>query len=343
MPDLSLQAAIFLLVLALTGAIRAFAVRREILDIPQARSAHTTPTPVGGGLAIVLVLLGYCIYLLTIGDIASQSFLVLSGAFFIAILGLFDDVLRLNVWVRLTLQFLSAIWSLVWLGEVAAIDIAGWQLTQQWLLIPLAAFALVWLLNLYNFMDGIDGFAGSELLFVNVMTLLFVINNNAPVVMHISAALAASAAGFLVWNWPPAKIFMGDVGSGFSGFMLGILALLSMQAGVMTVFTWLILLGVFVTDATITLVRRAVNNERWYEGHSTHAYQHAARHYKSHGKVTITMIVVNCVWLAPLAYMSTQQQELGIFYSFIALLPLAVASLRMEAGKPPLNIQLQKQ
>ena len=211
MPDLSLQAAIFLLVLALTGVIRAFAVRREILDIPQARSAHTTPTPVGGGLAIVLVLLGYCIYLLTIGDIASQSFLVLSGAFFIAILGLFDDVLRLNVWVRLTLQFLSAIWSLFWLGEVAAIDIAGWQLTQQWLLIPLAAFALVWLLNLYNFMDGIDGFAGSELLFVNVMTLLFVINNNAPVVMHISAALAASAAGFLVWNWPPAKIFMGDV------------------------------------------------------------------------------------------------------------------------------------
>lgn len=322
----------FLLAVILTGIIRQVSLQRQILDIPLQRSAHTVPTPTGGGLAIVVPVLLICSFHFVSGELSLNEFLALLGAVFIALVGLLDDIHELRVWMRISLQFLAAIWAVYWLGKVPAIDIAGWQLASPMLLNILAVFALVWLLNLYNFMDGIDGIAGSELLFVNVVSLLFVINTEAGALPVIALPLAAAAAGFLCWNWPPAKIFMGDAGSGFSGFMLGLLALLSMQAGVMTVWTWLILLGVFVIDATVTLIRRIMSGQRWYEGHSSHAYQHAARTYKSHGKVTITTVVVNCVWLAPLAYLSTQEQQLGFFLSIIALAPLTFVAFHFQAG-----------
>lgn len=325
----------FLAAFILTGVIRRVAMRKQILDIPQQRSAHSQPTPTGGGLAIVLpVLVVASIYFVS-GVLPANVFLAMFGALTIALVGLLDDLLQLKVWMRISLQFLAAVWSVLCLGEVAAINVAGWELNNAWLLGVLAVFALVWLLNLYNFMDGIDGIAGSELVFVNVMSWFFVINTEAASVGLLATALLAAAAGFLCWNWPPAKIFMGDVGSGFSGFMLGLLALLSMQAGVMTVWTWLILLGVFVTDATLTLARRVFSRQRWYEGHSSHAYQHATRKYKSHSKVTITIVVINCIWLAPLAYLSTREQELGFFLSLLALTPLALLAYRFQAGTAP--------
>lgn len=125
---------------------------------------------------------------------------------------------------------------------------------------------------------------------------------------------------------------MGDVGSGFCGFALGLLAIISMQSGLMTVWTWVILLGVFVTDSTFTLLRRLWRGERWYEGHASHAYQNAARLYKSHAKVTITILMINCLWLAPLAWVSVTKPELGFFLSLIALAPLVAVAYRLQAG-----------
>ena len=183
-------------------------------------------------------------------------------------------------------------------------------------------------------MDGIDGLAGSELIFVNLVSLFLVINSGDQVVAVLSATLAAAGAGFLFWNWPPAKVFMGDVGSGFIGFSLGILALLSMHHGSLTVWTWLLLLGVFIVDTTVTLIRRSLNGEKWYQGHASHAYQNAARRYKSHSKVTITVIVINCLWLAPLAWFSVKQPELGIYLAGIGLVPLVVLAIKLQAGKP---------
>lgn len=127
---------------------------------------------------------------------------------------------------------------------------------------------------------------------------------------------------------------MGDAGSGFVGFLLGLLALKTMQLGLMTVWTWLILLGVFVTDATITLLRRAVSGQRWYEGHAFHGYQHAARFYKSHAKVTITVIMINCSWLGPIAALSAVEQSWGLILCIVALFPLVLTALRWQAGKP---------
>lgn len=324
---------VFVIALLGTWALRQYALQKQLLDLPVARSAHDTPIPVGGGLIIVVLffLLSSFFYFQQLLEPA--IYFALLGAVIIALVGLLDDIYQLHVLWRVPLHFAAAIWSITWLGELAPIGVANILITQQWLLKILAVFALVWLLNLYNFMDGIDGIAASELLFVNLVSLLFVINGELDAARLLNLTLIASAAGFLVWNWPPAKIFMGDVGSGFCGFCLGLLAVMTMQSGLMTVWTWLILLGVFITDSTLTLLRRMLQGERWYEGHSSHAYQHAARRYKSHAKVTITMLVINCLWLAPLAYISVLRQELGIFLSLLALTPLVFTAYRLGAGK----------
>mgnify|MGYP000014382560 CR=1 FL=1 len=334
---------VFIAAVLLTGGLRRLALQRRVLDVPVARSAHSIPTPVGGGLSIVVLFVLLSTWFALQGFISSTLYLGLAGAVIVAAVGLLDDLYQLHALWRMPLHFAAAIWSVWWLGDIPPIGIGDFLVDQQWLLKVLAVLALVWLLNLYNFMDGIDGIAATELIFANLASVFLIqiassmeyalISSTASTeVALISLILISGAAGFLVWNWPPAKIFMGDVGSGFSGFALGLLAIVSMQSGLMTVWTWVILLGVFVTDSTFTLLRRLLRGDPWYEGHSSHAYQHAARLYKSHGKVTITILLVNCLWLAPLAWLSVWRPELGFFLSLIALTPLVFAAYRLQAG-----------
>jgi Fuc2NAc and GlcNAc transferase len=182
-------------------------------------------------------------------------------------------------------------------------------------------------------MDGIDGLAGTQLLFVSAMTYFLVMNNEDQIVGILSAVLVAAGAGFLVWNWPPAKIFMGDAGSNFIGYSLGIMALLSMHHESLVVWTWFILLGVFVVDSMVTLYNRFLLGSNWYEGHASHAYQNAAKSYKSHSKVTITVLAINVVWLGPLAWLSVQLPEYGALLTIIALAPLIFLASKYRAGK----------
>jgi len=332
-----LQAVVFLAAAAMTGLLVALANRLQLLDVPTARSAHSRPTPVGGGLAIVVPFLLVCGYYASQQMLAREQLLALLGGALVALVGLADDRIHLDLRRRLPLQALAAVWSLFWLGGTPAIDFGVGTLAQSWMLNVLAVLALLWLLNLYNFMDGIDGLAGAELVFVTLVSsfLLITADANAEGLVWLLAALFAAGAGFLCWNWPPAKIFMGDVGSGFIGFTLGLLALLSMQQGVLSVWTWFILLGVFVVDATVTLLRRFFDGQRWYDGHASHAYQNAARHYRNHARVTIGITSINCLWLAPLAWLSVIQPQLGFLLTLVAWLPLIALALRLEAGHAP--------
>jgi Fuc2NAc and GlcNAc transferase len=149
------------------------------------------------------------------------------------------------------------------------------------------------------------------------------------------ALLGAATLGFLPWNWPPARIFMGDVGSGFLGFNLAVLALYTVHTGALTVWSWLILLGVFIVDATVTLLRRIVRGERWYVAHRNHAYQHAAIRWRSHRRVTLTVLAINLAWLIPLAWFVNRCPQLGIIAVSLALAPLIVWALALGAGQSP--------
>jgi Fuc2NAc and GlcNAc transferase len=315
----------------LTGFIRWAALRVKLIDVPVSRSAHASPVPVGGGLAIVILLLLVIVYFFSIGSIPGNEFAALMSALLIAGIGLVDDFKQLDVRWRIPAQFIASIYVVYCLGNVPAIDFGLFQFPESMLLNVLAVLALVWLLNLYNFMDGIDGIAASELIAVNLVCLLIVINSDNLLAM-LAASFAACAAGFLVWNWSPAKIFMGDVGSSFIGFSLGIMALLSMHHGSMTVWTWVLLLGVFIVDATLTLLIRFRRGQRWHEGHASHAYQNAARRYKSHGKVTITLLLINLAWLGPLAWLSMRHPQLGLYITLIGLLPLLLLARYFGAG-----------
>ena len=327
------MAGLFVVSALLTGAFRVLAQRVSLVALPVSRSAHSKPIPVAGGLVIVALSLLVVSYYSNSGLIPYRESMALLAAVLIALLGFIDDLKQLHIRWRIPLQFAAAIWVVWWLENVPAIDLGFFELSNPWVLAVLAVFALVWLLNLFNFMDGIDGIATSELIFVNLMAYLFVVSSGDEVLAVLSATLLATGAGFLLWNWAPAKIFMGDVGSGFIGFSLGVMALISMQHGSMTVWTWVLLLGVFIADATLTLFRRFWQNERWYEGHASHAYQNAARHYKSHSKVTITVILVNCVWLAPLAWFSVRWPDMGCYLAVLGITPLVVLAGRLQAGR----------
>lgn len=333
MSMLSVCFSIFVASLMLTGVLRKYAVRLHLIDTPIERSAHREPIPRGGGLSISLLFSLATFYFYFVGLISAAEFLALGGGVLIGLLGLADDVVSLRLRWRLSVQFLAATWSVYWLGGVVPVNFGLFVLSYPLILSILGVLALVWLLNLYNFMDGIDGLAGSQLLFVSAMTYFLAMNNEDQVVGMLSAVLIAAGAGFLVWNWPPAKIFMGDAGSNFIGYSLGIMALLSMHHESLAVWTWFILLGVFVVDSMVTLCNRFLLGGKWYEGHASHAYQNAAKSYKSHSKVTIAVLAINVVWLAPLAWLSAQLPEFGALLTIIALAPLIFLASKYQAGK----------
>ena len=150
--------------------------------------------------------------------------------------------------------------------------------------------------------------------------------------MTLLSYLAFCVAGFLVWNWPPAKVFMGDACSGFLGFTLGLLAIITSLEPVINVWSWLILFGVFVVDATTTLITRVARGEKWYEAHRSHAYQILSRHFHSHRKVSVGVMIINVLWLLPMGFLAAIFPFWGLLICCVALLPLLILAVRVGAG-----------
>ena len=319
--------------LLMTAALRRYALARSVIDVPNARSSHTVPTPRGGGVAIVLTFLLAVIALMLSGDeqIRMLTALVGGGAL-IAIIGFMDDHGHIAARWRLLGHFVAAIWMLAWIGGLPPLSMFGWTVDLGWLGGLLATVYLVWLLNLYNFMDGIDGIASVEAITacLGAALLYWLAGFNTKALLPL--LLAAAVAGFLCWNFPPAKIFMGDAGSGFIGIVLGGLSLQAAWVAPQMFWCWLILLGVFIVDATYTLVRRLLRGDKVYEAHRSHAYQFASRQYGRHLPVTLAVVALNVCWLLPVALCVMQLGLDGVLGVMIAYLPLIVLAVRYRAG-----------
>lgn len=319
----------------LTGALRRYALTHNVIDVPNARSSHKTPTPRGGGIAFVVSFLSGLVTLAAMGNIAIVDALALGGAgAWIALVGFLDDHGHIQARWRLLAHFVGAGWALYWIGGVPAVSFWGLALSNTWLLSLLGALYLVWMLNLYNFMDGIDGIAGIEALCVAVGGFVLYAMAGQPQAGVPSLLLAATVTGFLIWNFPPAKIFMGDGGSGFLGLTLGTLSLLAGSHSPAMLWAWIVLLGVFIVDATVTLIRRLCRGERVYEAHRTHAYQYASRKYASHRRVTLTVLAINALWLFPWALTISTGHVEGVTGLLCAYLPLIALSIHLKAGTP---------
>ncbi len=321
-----------------TGRVRQFAVARALLDVPSERSSHTTPTPRGGGLAIAVVVLVGVLGGAMAGWVSWQvaAALVPSGAT-MALLGWIDDRRNLSAGLRLLIHFMAASWVVYWFGPVRALSIGTASVALGWLATPLSILGIVWLVNLFNFMDGIDGVAAVEALMVSAAAAFFCWWLGDVEIAWLAALVAAASAGFLPWNWMPARIFMGDAGSIFLGFTLGSLALLADRRGALPAIAWIVLLGVFVGDATLTLIRRVARRERLAEAHRTHAYQRAVQSGWSHARVSGAVMILNVtlaalVWGA-LAHPAWALAAYGLAVGFAVAAYLAVEVRASRFGR----------
>lgn len=328
-----------LLATALTGVIRRYALHNHVLDIPNQRSSHSVPTPRGGGLAIVLTFSAAALWLFGNGVLSAATLATLSSTLLVAAIGFCDDHGGVAARWRFSIHLLAAALALVFFHGLpmlllpAPFDALLGQsmLNPGWLGYPLAVLLLVWCLNLFNFMDGTDGIAASEALFVSLgLTghLCFIDQSLA----GVGFAIAAACGGFLVWNWPKAKIFMGDVGSGFLGLLLGLLILLAAKQAAVLLYCGLILFGLFVVDASYTLLYRIYSGQQWYAAHCSHTYQHAAKQY-GHRAVLLACWAINMMWLLPWSLWVFFHPSQALAILILAYSPLIYLAYRFKAGQ----------
>lgn len=326
-----LLAGIFLLSWAISILMSRHGSAR-LLDLPVARSAHKTATPRGGGVAIVIGNFTFLTTLVFYQIISWREFLVLLCAVPVALTGFVDDLKGLPVRYRLPVHLLSALLALLLLGPVPEPFFSGWLLLPDFLQSLLLMLALVWLLNLYNFMDGIDGLAAVQCLFVSGAAGVLLIGQQTELAW-VCAGLFFSCLGFLMVNFPPAKLFMGDVGSTFLGFFVGLIALISHYQGSLSVWVWVLLMGSFIADTTYTLIHRALSGHTVTEGHSTHAYQHLARRSGRHRSVVFLYLLINLLWLLPMSWLAVIYPQNGVLIAFSGIVPLMLLAALLGAGK----------
>ncbi len=330
--------AVTIVALLLTGALRHYALARSLIDIPNARSSHVVPTPRGGGVSIVVSFLLALLLMASLGLIAWPLTYALFGAGTgIAVLGFLDDHGHISARWRLLGHFIAAAWALFWIGGLPPLVVAGFAVDLSWIGHMLAAVYLVWLLNLYNFMDGIDGIASIEAICVCLGSALLYWLTGHELIAFTPLLLAFAVVGFLYWNFPKARIFMGDAGSGFLGITLGVLSLQAAWVTPQLLWSWLILLGVFITDATWTLLRRLLRGDKVYEAHRSHAYQFASRQFGKHAPVTLAVAAINIGWLLPIALLVGNGMVDSFLGLLVAYLPLMALAVKFKAGEKEPN------
>lgn len=326
---------VFVCSLITTGYVRRFALKSKVLDLPNQRSSHTVATPRGGGLAFVLCFSVFGLLSMWLSGMFATSYAVFVGScVMVAIIGWFDDKGHVASGYRLLIHFIAAVLIVLAIGHVERLILFAEPVHLGVMGFLLCIITLVWILNLYNFMDGINGIAGIEAVFLSAaMACLMYFQANAYWLVEVWLILGAAVAGFVVWNFPKAKIFMGDVGSGFLGIAIGGLILISAHHNAVFLWSGLILLGVFIVDSTFTLFRRALAGKKLYEAHSTHAYQHAARRCKSHVKVTLGVLIINVFWLLPIAAAVSFGYVDGMIGLIVAYSPLVLSVIVLKAGQ----------
>lgn len=325
---------IFFSSLLCTLYLKKYALKYNVIDIPNDRSSHSTPRPRGGGVAIVITFLLSLIGFIYVQetDILIILSLLICGAI-VAVIGFVDDHGHVDAKWRLLIHLLAASGLVYIVNGLPVLNVFGFESDLGSLGYVLPVIAVIWILNLFNFMDGIDGIAGVEAISSTFFAGIFlsIISPDSSFITLLWL-LSASVGGFLLLNFPPAKIFMGDAGSGFLGFMLAAFTLISSKVDQSMLWVWLILLGVFIVDATYTICRRLARGEKVYEAHCSHAYQFASRKHSSHLKVTLSVLVINVFWLAPLAYLIINKTLDGATALCIAYFPLIILAIKYNAG-----------
>jgi UDP-N-acetylmuramyl pentapeptide phosphotransferase/UDP-N-acetylglucosamine-1-phosphate transferase len=278
-----------------TAALIPVLRRAAVLDRPNQRSSHSAPTPRGGGIAVTAAILLAWLVLILDG-VAEVKFLAIGfGGLLLAAVSGVDDIRSLPQLPRLLAQLIAVAIGMVVLAPLGPV-VQGWLPAGLDHLVT--ALLWIWFVNLFNFMDGIDGIAGSEAAAIAVGLVVFASLGVGvhPALSWLAAPICTAALGFLVWNWAPARIFLGDVGSIPLGYLLGFLLLSTAARGHWKIA--LILPLYFLADATITLGRRLMRGEKIWQAHRSHFYQRATQQGLGHAAVVWRVIAANIMLIA---------------------------------------------
>ena len=306
-----------------TGQVLKQLKAQAILDMPNERSSHETPTPRGGGWGILAVLFPCWTLILGLGGLPIETFWLLTAAALLAWVSWLDDLRTIGARYRFGVQFIAVLMGLFALTPFGPVTQG---LLPLWLDRVIIGLAWLWFMNLYNFMDGIDGLAGAETaaIGIGVAAVILISPTMAegwPTGALIAITMAGASLGFLVWNWSPAKLFMGDVGSIPLGFLIAwLLFCLAAQGHLIAA---IIIPLYFCTDASLTLIKRVLSGAKPWEPHRQHFYQRATQNGLSHGN-TVAAICIGNVALIGCAL-------LAVFFTWWALAPAALTTLLMLA------------
>lgn len=310
--------------------IRRNARNLNLVQLPNERSSHTSPTPSGGGLGIALA---STICGLIVWSELVVPVLVSASA---ALLGLLDDRLGLSARLRLVIHFVIVGLLLAALATLPVLstpfgDVPPWAMALALLV------GGVWWINLYNFMDGIDGLAASQAIFMGLsaITLTRLGGSSASDAMSMwLLTISSASAGFLVLNWAPARIFMGDAGSNFLATAIFAVYVRMIADGQLSLPIFAILAALFLTDATCTLLGRLRSGSSGFSAHRLHVYQKLSRRPGGHRMATVIYLAINVAWLYPLAYFAQTYEDAAWWLTFLAYCPIVLFCFAARAGLP---------
>ena len=305
-----------------TGAMCRYSLQNGLMDVPNERSLHLVPTPLGGGVPIVLAIILSVTTLYFTGRLPSDITLaIFIGGLFVSTIGWIDDHRHIPPLQRILGYIFATLCSLYFLDASIPLDFFGINTLLPTLLpstlINIAAYfiivlGVVWFTNLYNFMDGVDGQAATQAVCTGLLAGFFFWHGGQQGIGVICFSIAIASAGFVFWNWPPAKIFMGDAGSCTLGFYFALLAILGQQTGSVPFIVWFILLSLFIWDATLTLLMRIFKRERWYKAHTSHGFQRLLCLGYSPLQLAIKNLLINIFLLWPAAWIAWSKPQFAL-------------------------------
>ena len=304
------------------------------IDKPNYRSTHLNPVPTAGGISMLVTYLLYVITLHNVLDINNTTLIFLFISLLpIVIVCIIDDLKEINIFVRLLAQFFSAILIIYYFQISVDGNFINYLNQESFLIIIISIILSMWLMNLYNFMDGIDGYAISECIFVSFSSALIIYLNSEDNILYLYlVGFGLSSIGILIRNWYPAKIFMGDTGSVSIGFFFAFFIFYSASESMISIYTWLILLSIFISDSTYTLFVRIVTKKNITEPHLTHAFHILAANKNSQLFVTKKMIILNISWVLPMAVLSNYYMSHNVLITILAYLPMVIYLIKIGAG-----------
>ncbi|MDD3835192.1 MAG: glycosyltransferase family 4 protein [Sulfurimonas sp.] len=311
---------LFLLSFSLTYLIKNYAIKKSLVAEVNERSSHTVATPHGGGIAVALTWFIGLIYLYFTNQIEPSLFYALLCGAVIAVVGLVDDIVELKPKTRMIIFTLVSFVGLYIIGGFNTLTFGIFDISNPIITSIFAMLLILWYINLTNFIDGIDSYLAMKFIFLSLAG--FILFGGVHFVV-----LGVSILGFLYWNWHKAKIFMGDVGSTLLGYTIAIITIHYANQEPSNFWVWITLYALFWFDATLTLVRRKLNDEMLSQAHKKHAYQRLTQSGWSHSRVTLYAFALNIIIFSLVYFIS------NIAISFVLSLALLYAIMKFVDKK----------